>query len=120
MNDNEIIKALECCFLSECTCKDCPYSAFEICDTAKMINTVIDLINRQKAEIERLKDKYECIYQPIAEVKRNSKAEAYKEFVERLKDKGTSPELDGCKYFNAYDIEKTLTELTERKEDEGK
>lgn len=37
-----------------------------------------------KAEVERLKDKYECIYQPIAEVKRTVKSETIKEFVEKF------------------------------------
>ena len=76
MTDEEVIKALECCFLSECDCKDCPYSELEICDTAKMINTVIDLTNRQKAEIEKkdieidiLIRKNETLKDEIAELK---------------------------------------------------
>ena len=111
MTDNDIIKALECCFLSECACKDCPYSAFEICDTAKMINTVIDLINRQKAEIERLRkiivgfidevgtwsNKYEVDISTIHKlpllakedfnIRNKIKTEAIKEFAERFKEK---------------------------------
>lgn len=55
MNDNDIIKALECCantnWIDEC--EGCP-----LYDTEKCINTVmqnaLDLINRMKAEIERL------------------------------------------------------------------
>lgn len=69
LTDTEIIKALKCCFLSECTCEDCPYSYFEICDTAKMINTVIDLINRQKAEIEDLKHSEEVLYRVKEDLK---------------------------------------------------
>ena len=100
MTDNEIIKALECCFLSECDCKDCPYRDFEICDTAKMINTVIDLIKRQQAEIERLKIRkkeyafcnllgnclvYSENLKDYNKMRIDLKAEAIKEFAERLK-----------------------------------
>lgn len=69
MTDNEIIKALECCFLSECDCKDCPYRDFEICDTAKMINTVIDLFNRRQEEREALIAGQETLQKHIAEQK---------------------------------------------------
>ena len=48
MTDNEIIKALNCCGnqMYSCTDKDCK---------AKTLGSAVDLINRQKAEIERLK-----------------------------------------------------------------
>ena len=61
MTDNEIVKALECC-TSKMQCFDCPrfdgnwgMRAFTHCDT-KLKSDALDLINRQKAEIERLKD----------------------------------------------------------------
>ena len=83
LTDEQIIKALECCFLSECACKDCPYSNLEICDTTKMINTVIDLINRQKAEIDRLQAMHKemCIGMKVL------KRKAIKEFWDKLKEK---------------------------------
>lgn len=70
MTDNEIIKALECCFtrgFDESTCYECPfYTATAKC-TEDLRDSALDLINRQKAEIERLekekqdiKDKYDC------------------------------------------------------------
>lgn len=40
-----------------------------------------------------------------------AKSEERKEFAERLKAKGTSPELDEGKYYNDYDIDRTLTEM---------
>ena len=56
MTDNEIIKALECCS-SNATgneyCKDCPYNIYEYCGEESSKDT-LDLINRQKEEIERL------------------------------------------------------------------
>ena len=56
MTDNEIIKALECCKkpLSESNCKECAFYHSGRC-SLNMLNAVLDLINRQKAEIERLK-----------------------------------------------------------------
>ena len=57
MTDNEIIKALECCgskgLLS--FCDDCPYCEGGWCIN-KMPKDTLDLINRQKAEIERLRE----------------------------------------------------------------
>ena len=57
MTDNEIIKALECCtkteFISDCA--KCEMFAFDCKDI--LIENAIDLINRQKAEVERLEDK---------------------------------------------------------------
>ena len=51
MTDKEIIKALECCVEVQ-GCSKCPRSP--ICDGVEHIQNALDLINRQKAEIERL------------------------------------------------------------------
>lgn len=45
-----------------------------------------------------------------------AKSEARKEFAERLKEKGTSPELDEGKYYNDYDIDRTLKEMESEQE----
>ena len=95
MNDNDIIKALECCantnWIDEC--EGCP-----LYDTEKCINTVmqnaLDLINRQKAEIERLTGEL-AISQTgyvsmeghawqLREQLKSAKSEAIKEFAERV------------------------------------
>ena len=52
MTDNEIIKALECCSNGE-PCANCPYQ--KQCDETDLAEIALDLINRQQAEIERLK-----------------------------------------------------------------
>lgn len=57
MTENEIIKALECCGLDEDMCLDCPVQCDCEKDTEAMIDrakAILDLINRQKAENERL------------------------------------------------------------------
>ena len=56
MTDKEIIKALECCTLSKQICpKNCPLANDRGC-MVKVKENALDLINRQEAEIERLKD----------------------------------------------------------------
>ena len=53
MTDNEIIKALECCSSSPAKCGDCP--CLQLCDCLAVEKDALDLINRQKAEIEQLR-----------------------------------------------------------------
>lgn len=55
MTENEIIKALECCIIHGIdVCEACPLlTNIECCDTLK--ENALDLINSQKAEIEKLK-----------------------------------------------------------------
>ena len=91
MTDNEIIKALEyCCHNGYC--KKCPHSCV---DNKNIEDLALDLINRQKAEIERLNtavniaeyDKYKAEFEEYkAEIQDN----AIKEFAERLKERYTS------------------------------
>ena len=85
MTDNEIIKALECC-----TSYDCEHCKYEppilvpksslACNDALM-KDALDLINRQRAEIEEKSNKLREIMPIVAELK----TEAVKEFAERLK-----------------------------------
>lgn len=88
MTDNEIVKALECC-ANELGCKNCPENPhkgnYGFC-TDPLIKGAFNLINRQKAEIERLKG-----WQDLLKAEKHSliKAEAIKEFAERLKKYST-------------------------------
>lgn len=100
MTDNEIIKALECCINDDCD--NCP-DTFGNCEHNAMRNA-LDLINRQKAEIERLhsevKEKTETIdflkdqsvgwsidFCNLKAKLNTAKAEAVKEFVMRFEKK---------------------------------
>lgn len=88
--DEEIIKALECC--KDCCCKQC--------DEEPDFQEAINLINRQKSEIERLKECPKCVYEYDGEITEycvqgscsnfktveQIKSEAYKEFAEKLKE----------------------------------
>ena len=109
MTDNEIIKALE----SEV--KSPEYVDSYYCDGVDLtlIKSAIDLINRQKAEIERLKECPKCIYEydgktteycvqgPCSNFKtvEQIKSEAYKEFAEHLKERWSN------NYYDSPDID---------------
>ena len=80
--DEEIVKALECCGSSEervTHCKGCPLYEY---GSSMCIQTVmcaaLDLINRQKAEIERL-------HKHNTEMARKHYNDGIKAFAERLK-----------------------------------
>lgn len=56
LTDEAIVKALECCSTHTIECKECPlYFKDDVCSSFKRHRLTLDLINRQKAEIERLK-----------------------------------------------------------------
>ena len=75
MTDKEVIKALECCNKDDCD--NCP-NDFGNC-YANLAGYALDLTNRQKAEIERLRKYY------FAHAYDECHNEAIKEFAERLK-----------------------------------
>lgn len=101
--DEEIIKAVECCSEPCCVCDECPlYCVGVNCSSFELHRYALDLINRQKTEIERLKeessdkeraytDEY-CLRKEWKDKcrqllieKQTAKSEAIKEFSERLK-----------------------------------
>lgn len=95
MNDEEIIKALECCVYDDyAKCHyDCPYKT----NCRHLSKDILDLIARKQTEIERLKTDNTLLRQDsnadsaeIRGLRRKleiSKSEAVKEFAERLKEK---------------------------------
>lgn len=89
MTDNEIIKALECCCAKEncevVSCEKCPLEKHYEC-TDIMFHETLDLINRQKEEIERLGKGFTADADYFAsEYDNNIKAEAIKEFAKQVK-----------------------------------
>ena len=92
MTDNEIIKALECCISSSTSlaCFNCPMAKNHECNGSNtnvnklVVENALDLIKRQKAEIERLKTAYETLkqeYDSMFSANRNLMAE-----IDRLKE----------------------------------
>ena len=88
MSDNEIIKALSNMFYAGHGCMICKHrvdSGEERCGIkgCNIARNALDLINQQKAEIERLKEAY-AVYEETTGLKW-ARAEAIKEFAEKLK-----------------------------------
>lgn len=104
--DEEVVKALEFCLQGDSCFGCCPYDdGDDDCTycTSKLARDALDLINRQKAEIERLQDDRDGKIKSlaaafnIAEAEerveayiRSQKSEVIKEFAERLKKQATS------------------------------
>lgn len=99
MGDKDIIKALQICIDGEELCNDCPWYETDLC-LVEIKRAALDLIIRQKAEIERLQkensenfnkwlildkrtqERYAELYEESKGVVRT---EAIKEFAEKLK-----------------------------------
>ena len=140
LTDKEIVKALECCgklhienidsFCNECIFKGKAMCIGYLCDNS------IDLINRLQAENERLKpfeDKiakfnshirvedmlvFASSLEEWLEFCENLKAEAYKEFAERLKDMSEHFWEEKENFVSEEQIDNLLKELVG--EDNGK
>ena len=89
MTDNEIIKALEtCCSRNNCE-KNCPYALHKDCffKCIEMCTAdTIDLIKRQQAEIEELREINKSRKEERPLLIYTARAEAIKEFAEKLKE----------------------------------
>lgn len=86
MTDNDIIKALDMCSDENAGCSECPYSDdYTICNE-RIAKDALDLINRQKAEIESLNEQERILICQLAE----ERDKAIKEFAEKLKTELTT------------------------------
>lgn len=82
LTPEQVKKALECC-ANNGDCKECainPHKGNYGYCTSIAMKYALDLINRQQAEIERLRENNKAIMQTIADVH----TEAIKEFAEEL------------------------------------
>ena len=66
--DEEIVKALECCLCDDSECLQCQKKELCKINCDELATKTIDLINRQKSEIERLKETPKCVYEYDGEV----------------------------------------------------
>lgn len=102
VSDDEIIFSLEMIATTrncnECKIRNCRWGT---CNCSQITaNAALDLINRQEAEIEKLKGS--TIVSNVMEsqrIKREAKAEAYKEFAERLNEEA---QIADC--FDSYNM----------------
>ena len=149
MTDNEIIKALECCSHrnEDLPCDGCPaYNIAQMC-MEDLMSDALDFINRQKAEIERLKqeNKEYCEDNRIIAYQRNQrdkeiralhnqlnglnfmdkqiKSEAIKEFADRLKDRADKTRIKNMEtekvvfYMDEFKLDNLVKEMTEGQDD---
>ena len=99
MTDEKLMKVLDCCANDDCG--NCP-TQVKRCRQHAMLNA-LDLIKRQKAEIDRFAD--------IGKMYSEVRAESIKEFAERLKE---TKFKHGSDYFvYAENIDNLVKEMTE-------
>ena len=110
MTDAEIIRALECC--SDIDCCVCPYFEKLSC----VDKDAIDLINRQKAEIERLQKDGLVLNKTFMDFVNQQKAEAIKEFAERLKARIREYIFISELEFQCEEVDNLVKEMTEKNE----
>ena len=122
MNDNDIIKALECCVgksLKRYLCLKCPLRDRDCYGGALLMPEVLELINRQKAEIERLTVNMNAFGLGIKREKERAdtaRTEAIREFAERLKYHAYDIVLYG-EIVTVSRIERTMHEMMTEGED---
>ena len=97
LSDNEIIKALEHCSAGDTWCDDCPYENLCTTDT-DITKFALDLINRQKANVEGLTNAVKYLNEQLS----SAKAEAVKEVIQKLKEKAEI--VSGGDYGFVYEI----------------
>lgn len=115
MTDEEIIKAYERCFtlgFDESTCYECPfYTATAKC-TEDLRDSVLNLIMRQKAEINNLKAELSAMRSVANSLKmhmENEKKDAIREFARELKC--GVPQETGV--IRCKDVDTLVKEMTE-------
>lgn len=117
MTDAEIVKALECCANEDIDCEDCPSKKCCDGDTFEMVQAVLDLIKRQKAEIERLNKEVDrlslCVLYHDGQIA-DAKAEAIKELREKCIEhqdfhKGDDGKFRG--YIAIEDLDYIISEI---------
>lgn len=92
MTDNEIIKALECCKATSCSICPCFKNNLGIvlCQS-DLTNSALNLINRQKTEIDKLKieicalSEKRITFPERLKIVKHAREHAIKEFAEKLK-----------------------------------
>lgn len=78
--------------------------------TPEEAKTLLDLINRQKAELESLKEAY-AIYEETTGLKW-ARAEAIKEFAERLKSRASGVRVGWHEFVTVEGIDNLVKEMT--------
>ena len=131
MKDDEIIKAMQCVIGNDVSCSECTYQKVLPFPSCRMMcaKNALDLINHQKAEIEKLKKEVKdkerayndefCLRkewqtkcQELLEEKQITTSEAIKKFADRLKEHKILLK-DGHYLVDAICIDNLVKEMTE-------
>ena len=146
MTDDEIIKALECCNSGRLKypCEICPLRMYD-CEYI-LPKRALDIINRQKAEIERLAARFndypvktlidnnnmmcskssEDYDKWFFNVSKDISYQAIKEFAEKLKDIADKTRIKSMEtekvvfYMDEFKLNKLIKEMTEVQENGNK
>ena len=110
MTDNDIIKALELCVAGRCS-KKCPYAGDDDCQEHNG-NDILDLINRQKAEIERLEVELDAMRGAANSYKMHFD-KAIKELVDKLKERAAYYYFTRSFEIYADELDSLVKEITE-------
>lgn len=137
MNDNQIMQALEIC-RTDTTCCTCPYYSMKAANCmAELTSDALELIKKQKEEINELAGKHynECgqiakysdelnQFTDIGKMYSEIKAEIIKEFADALKSKSkiVPPNIYVIPYraVAVEDIDNLVNEMTGGEENESK
>ena len=109
MTDNEIIKALNGSILNAKRI-DCKAWSLEV----YKLENALDLINRQKAEIEQWKEeanRYQNLWCIATDDIFKAKSEAIKEFVEKLKERANRKFFETLDYVSTIEIDDLVEEM---------
>lgn len=122
MNENDVIKALECCMKGNNCGGCCPYDdEDDTCEecTSKLAKDALDLIKRQWAEIERLKEiaNPKC-QQCVEQTRKNSIIELANELKHRMLYWSYDFQYNSEYIAADREIDDLVKEKTEVKDDE--
>lgn len=126
MTDNEIINALECCLgrngWGDPKCYECPFDGSNpnIGCKKNLLNNAIGLINRQKAEFDRLQIENDSLWMAANSFKMHyntARAEAIKEFADNFKKWFSADFTYGVHYIVSR-IDSLVKEMTGENTDE--
>lgn len=115
MTDNEIIKAMQCVIGNDVNCSECTYQKalpFPSCRN-RCAKNALDLIDRQKAEIEQWKEeanKYQNLWCIAVDDIEKVKSEVIKEFENKLLHY-TYGELNNMIYLTTNELKKIVKEI---------
>lgn len=117
MNDDKIMESLEAC--DNCFCENCSYKSNLIYCREELCKDALELINRQREEIEKLRKEIITLKYDLRVASEESlewKSTAIKEFAERLKDKIIADTAYGCdcnQHSGYYDYTMKIGDIPE-------